>query len=108
MNFDEFSKLGSKLPVQKVFIWTRGVTIRWAMIRYISQYITHDAIDDTKQNSYMLSMKKYWNIVEYVSCCYTKTVILLGIVNLKQINCVWSIRHALGTYFWRNVFVHKQ
>ena len=47
-------------------------------------------IDDTIQTAYMLSVKKYWNIVEYVSHCYTKTVILLRNSEFKVYKVVYD------------------
>ena len=58
-------------------VYTRGVTIRLATIRYISRYTTHDMVHDTIQNQLIYYQWKIW---KHCGMChqyfYIKTVIL--------------------------------
>ena len=60
------------------YLITRGVTIRWATIRYISQYNTHDTVHDMIQNQLIYYQ---WKILKRCGMChqyyYIKTVILV-------------------------------
>ena len=59
------------------YVYTRGVTIRLATIRYISRYTTHDMVHDTIQNQLIYYQ---WKILKHCGMChqycYIKTVIL--------------------------------
>ena len=58
-------------------VYTRGVTIRLATIRYISRYTTHDMVHDTIQNQLIYYQ---WKILKHCGMChqycYIRTVIL--------------------------------
>ena len=88
-------------------VHVRGVTIRWATIRYISWYTTHNTVHDTIQNQLIYYQ---WKILKRCGMChqycYIKTVILARKSEFK-IN-LYIIIHAPDIYFWPIVFVHRE
>ena len=79
-----WSSFSSDLRGLESHVTSRGVTIRWATIRYISRYTTHDTVHDMIQNQLIYYQ---WKILKRCGMChqysYTKTVILVRKVNLK-------------------------
>ena len=79
-------------------IITRGVTIRWATLRYISWYTTHDMVYYTLQKKLIYhqwkNIEMLWDMCHQY--CYIKTVILARKNELK--NFLHSIRHFV--FLW--------
>ena len=77
MNDSSQATMDSPVTIGRGIIWTRGVTIRLATIRYISRYTTHDMVHDTIQNQLIYYQ---WKILKHCGMCqqycYIKTVIL--------------------------------
>ena len=78
----------------------RGVTIRWATIRYISRCTTHDMVHDTIQNQLIYCQ---WKILKRCGMChqycYIKTVILAWKIEFKINKVVYNHpRYLFLTY----------
>ena len=89
----------------------RGVTIRWAMIQYISRYTTHDTVYDTIQKQLIYyQWKKFetWDMCrQHDQYCYIKTVILAR--NSEQQIKLYVIYYPYpDIYVWPNVFFKIQ